>query len=58
MAGIFGTHQANILNLKLENRDAGFHTFRVALEVGDLHHLQRILAALRAADAVSSAERV
>jgi len=58
MAGIFGTHQANILNLKLENRDAGFHTFRASLEVGDLHHLQRILATLRAADAVSSAERV
>ena len=43
MAGIFGSHQANILNLKLENRDEGFHGFRVAL---------------RAADVVSSAERV
>jgi (p)ppGpp synthase/HD superfamily hydrolase len=58
MAGIFGTHQANIINLKLENRDESFHTFRVALEVQDLHHLTRIIAALRAADAVSSAERV
>jgi GTP diphosphokinase / guanosine-3',5'-bis(diphosphate) 3'-diphosphatase len=58
MAGIFGSHQANILNLKLENRDATFHTFRTDLEVHDLQHLMRILAALRAADAVSSAERI
>ncbi|CAM3097319.1 GTP pyrophosphokinase rsh [Sphingomonas antarctica] len=58
MASIFGSHQANILNLKLENRDASFHSFRVDLEVHDLAHLMRILAALRAADAVSSAERV
>jgi GTP diphosphokinase / guanosine-3',5'-bis(diphosphate) 3'-diphosphatase len=57
MAGIFGTHKANILNLKLENRDASFHTFRVDLEVHDVQHLMRIIAALRSADAVSSAER-
>jgi GTP diphosphokinase / guanosine-3',5'-bis(diphosphate) 3'-diphosphatase len=58
MAGIFGSHKANILNLKLENRDGSFHTFRVDLEVHDVQHLMRIIAALRAADAVSSAERV
>lgn len=58
MSGIFGTHKANILNLKLTNRDGAFHTFEVDLEVHDLHHLVRILAALRAADAVASAERV
>ncbi len=58
MAGIFGGHKANILNLKLENRDASFHSFRVSLEVHDLHHLTRIIAALRAADAVSQADRV
>lgn len=58
MSGIFGAHQANILNLKLVNRDSAFHTFEVDLEVHDLHHLVRILAALRAADAVASAERV
>ncbi len=57
VAGIFGAHHANILNLKLETRDAAFHSFRVDLEVNDLHHLTRILAALRAADAVSRAER-
>ena len=58
MSGIFGAHKANILNLKLANRDGAFHTFEVDLEVADLHHLVRILAALRAADAVASAERV
>jgi (p)ppGpp synthase/HD superfamily hydrolase len=57
MAGIFGTHSANILNLSLVHRDASFHTFLVDLEVRDLAHLMRILAALRAADAVSAAER-
>jgi len=58
MAGIFGRNKANILNLKLEARDASFHTFKVSLEVHDLHHLTRILAALRAAEAVSQADRV
>jgi len=57
MAGIFGSHHANILNLKLENRDASFHSFRADLEVHDVQHLMRIIAALRAADVVSSAER-
>lgn len=58
MSGIFGAHTANILNLKLENRDGSFHTFQIDVEVADLHHLVRILAALRAADAVVSAERI
>lgn len=58
MAGIFGSHKANILNLRMENRDASFHTFQVDLEVKDVQHLMRILAALRAADAISQAERI
>ncbi|MGH6781425.1 MAG: RelA/SpoT family protein, partial [Sphingomonadaceae bacterium] len=58
MAGIFGTHKANILNLRLENRDGSFHSFTVDLEVNDVQHLMRILAALRAADAISQAERI
>ncbi len=58
VAGIFGAHDANILNLKMENRDTSFHSFHVDLEVRDLQHLTRILAALRAADAVSQAERI
>ncbi|WP_221792089.1 RelA/SpoT family protein [Aquisediminimonas sediminicola] len=58
MAGIFGTHGANILNLNLANRDRAFHEFIVDLEVTDLAHLTRIIAALRAADAVVLAERL
>lgn len=58
MAGIFGQNEANIINLRMENRDASFHTFVVDLEVRDLQHLTRILAALRAADAIAQAERM
>ena len=42
---------------KLDARDDSFHTFLVDLEVHDVQHLTRILAALRAADAVIQAER-
>jgi GTP diphosphokinase / guanosine-3',5'-bis(diphosphate) 3'-diphosphatase len=58
MAGIFGADSANILNLRMENRDASFHTFIVDLEVSDVQHLMRLLAALRAADVVVQADRV
>ena len=58
MAGIFGFHNANILRLRMTNRDAPFHTFEVDLEVHNVHHLMRILSALRASDAVAQAERL
>jgi GTP diphosphokinase / guanosine-3',5'-bis(diphosphate) 3'-diphosphatase len=58
MSGILGTHKANILNLKLDARDTTFHTFITDVEVHDLHHLTRIVAALRAADAIVQADRV
>ncbi len=57
MAGIFGRHGANIINVKLENRDGSFHSFCVDIEVHDRTHLMRIVAALRAADCVTQAER-
>jgi RelA/SpoT family (p)ppGpp synthetase len=57
MAGILGTQGANIVNLSLAERDPAFHSFDVLIEVDDVAHLMRVLAALRAADAVSSAER-
>jgi len=57
MAGIFGFHNANILNLRLSHRDGPFHTFDVDLEVHNVHHLMRILSALRASEAVAQAER-
>jgi GTP diphosphokinase / guanosine-3',5'-bis(diphosphate) 3'-diphosphatase len=58
MAGIFGFHKANIINLRMTTRDASFHTFEADIEVHDLHHLMRILSALRASEAVAQADRV
>ena len=58
MASILGTQGANIVNLTLAERDRSFHTFQVLIEVHDVQHLMRILAALRAADAVVEAERM
>jgi GTP diphosphokinase / guanosine-3',5'-bis(diphosphate) 3'-diphosphatase len=58
VAGIFGSHKANILNIRLDARDSAFHTNIVDLEVHDLAHLMRIIASLRAADAVVQAERI
>jgi RelA/SpoT family (p)ppGpp synthetase len=58
MAGILGAKGANIVNLALVHRDGSFHTFHVDVEVHDLAHLHAILAALRSADAVSTAERI
>jgi RelA/SpoT family (p)ppGpp synthetase len=57
VASIFGTHSANILNLRLEHRDTAFHTFEVDLEVIDRQHLLRIISALRATEVVVQAER-
>ncbi len=57
MAGIFGFHNANIINLRLTHRDGPFHTFDVDVEVHNVHHLMRILSALRASEAVAQAER-
>lgn len=58
VAGIFGYHKANIINLRMTARDEQFHTFEVDIEVHDLQHLMRILSALRAAEAVATADRV
>ena len=58
IAGIFGYHKANIINLRLTARDAEFHTFEIDLEVHDLQHLMRIISALRASEAVATADRV
>ena len=58
MAGIMGAQGANIVNLHLAHRDGSFHTFHLDVEVDDLAHLHSLMAALRSADAVSSAERL
>ncbi len=57
IAGIFAGHKANIVNLRLGARDTSFHTYVADIEVHDLFHLTKIVAALRAADAVIQADR-
>ncbi|MEE9433159.1 MAG: bifunctional (p)ppGpp synthetase/guanosine-3',5'-bis(diphosphate) 3'-pyrophosphohydrolase [Sphingorhabdus sp.] len=58
VAGIFGFHKANILNLRMTSRDLEFHSFEISLEVHDLQHLMRIISALRASEAVANADRI
>jgi len=58
IATVIGAHKANILGLRMDNRDTTFHTNMIDLEVRNAAHLTRLLAALRAADAVSDAQRV
>jgi GTP pyrophosphokinase len=58
MAGILAANEANIMNLRIAAREGDFHTFEVMVEVRDVHHLMRILSALRASDTVVQAERV
>ena len=58
IAGILGSHGANIVSMDQVSRDGSFHTFNLDIEVHDVQHLMRILAALRATDVVSTAERL
>jgi GTP pyrophosphokinase len=58
MSGILAANSANITNLRLSNREGGFHTYDVVVEVRDVHHVMRILSALRASDNVVQAERL
>jgi RelA/SpoT family (p)ppGpp synthetase len=58
IAGVLGGHGANIVAMDQTARDGSFHTFQFDIEVHDLTHLMRILAALRASDVVSTAERL
>lgn len=58
VASILGQSDANIANLKLTHRDRQFFTFELDVEVTDLRHLTRVQAALRAAQVVSSVERI
>ncbi len=58
MTSILAAHGANIVNIHLRHRDRQFHTFSVDLEVDNLAHLTNILAALRAAQGITSVDRV
>ena len=58
VANIIAGHAGNIVNLSLKDRDREFHTDIVDIEVADVAQLTGIVAALRAAAAVVSVERV
>ena len=58
IAGVLGRHGANIVSMDQTSRDGSFHTFHLDIEVHDVQHLMRILAALRATEVVSTAERL
>ncbi len=58
VAGVLGKHGANIVSMEQIGRDGAFYTMHLDLEVHDVAHLMRILAALRATDVVSTAERL
>jgi RelA/SpoT family (p)ppGpp synthetase len=57
VATLIGAHKANILGIRMDNRDTTFHTNTIDLEVRNASHLMKLLAALRATDAVSTADR-
>ncbi len=57
MAGIFAQNKANIITLMQAQIDHPFVTYDVEVEVEDVGHLNRIVSALRASDAVAQAER-
>ena len=57
VTAILARSDANIINMRVRDRDSSFGTFVVDVEVDDLQHLTHIIAALRTSDAVTSVER-
>ena len=57
MAGIFAQNKANVTTLAQSQLDPPFVTYNIEVEVQDVAHLNRIVSALRASDAVAQAER-
>ncbi len=58
VTSIIAQYGANIVNLRMTHRDGPFHTFQVDIEVRNVHHLMRIVSALRNSDAVAQADRI
>ena len=54
---IIGQHRANIISIRFDTSDTGFHTNQIDLEVRDAAHLEKLMTALRAADAVNAVVR-
>ena len=58
LAAVIGNNMGNISNLRFTDRSPEFFKAEVDIEVTDNRHLIEIIAALRAATAISSVERV
>ncbi len=58
LTAILGHHMANIINLRLVQREEPFHVFEIDLEVKDVQHLMQIISAIRASDASVETERI
>ena len=58
MTGLIARQDANIVNLRLQSREGGFHAFEIDLEVRDVPHLMSLLSTLRASETVVSADRI
>jgi len=54
---VIGQNQANINNLKFTSRSTDFFDMMIDIEVRDTHHLNDIVAALRATPGVTSVDR-
>jgi RelA/SpoT family (p)ppGpp synthetase len=57
LTGVIAEHGGNIVNVRTRDRDRASHTYVIDVEVDNLAHLTAILATLRAARGILSAER-
>ena len=57
LSTVIGKQTANISNLKITNRNVDFFEMLVDVEVRDVHHLNTVIAALRAATVVTAVDR-
>ena len=58
VTGIIANNTANVVALRMGQRDELFGSYEMDLEVKDLAHLTRIVSSLRSSDAVAQAERL
>jgi GTP diphosphokinase / guanosine-3',5'-bis(diphosphate) 3'-diphosphatase len=58
VAGVIGSYNSNIIDLRIQQRDSDFHAYSLDIEVRDRQAVSSILASLRALESVGQAERV
>ena len=54
---VIGQNHANISNLKITGRSEDFFDMTIDIEVNDTHHLNDVVAALRATPGVTAVDR-